>query len=305
MVELVRAEPARLTGFENAAVNQVLGENDPSEPIAGVEATEMTFGTQPFGSVQVTSACRFWCVAEVMTTPDCGRALAVPTSITVSPAAMRYGIPLIGGAPRPYGRILRPPQVTSVSPSSSTFVGRRPCDQAEKLDGNGDTSGTHLSTEKTKTPHLRGVLKRMNGLEPSTFCMARTWREATGTDWSRHSFCYAEAALVPMTATDSNRQRNLTENLTKPKPNYRRRNEMRWLTEYDYEEPVSEPEREPDPEPTPWKEERLLTRFLTVAWGAWVAAFVVALVVFFTWFVLTSGPGPGVHIDRDPPEQSP
>jgi len=53
----------------------------------------------------------------------------------------------------------------------------------------------------------------MNGLEPSTFCMARTWREATGTDWSRHSFCYAEAALVPMTATDSNRQRNLTENL--------------------------------------------------------------------------------------------
>jgi hypothetical protein len=36
-----------------------------------------------------------------------------------------------------------------------------------------DTSGTHVAIIATKTPDLRGFLKRMKGLEPSTFCMAK------------------------------------------------------------------------------------------------------------------------------------
>ena len=54
----------------------------------------------------------------------------------------------------------------------------------------------------------------MNGLEPSTFCMARTRREATGTDWRRHSWPLCGGSVHP---SDSNRQQptlNLTENLT-------------------------------------------------------------------------------------------
>jgi len=35
-----------------------------------------------------------------------------------------------------------------------------------------DTSGTHVAMTVNKTPDLRGFLKRMKGLEPSTFCMA-------------------------------------------------------------------------------------------------------------------------------------
>jgi hypothetical protein len=35
-----------------------------------------------------------------------------------------------------------------------------------------DTSGTYVAIEKTKAPGYRGLLERMNGLEPSTFCMA-------------------------------------------------------------------------------------------------------------------------------------
>jgi hypothetical protein len=38
----------------------------------------------------------------------------------------------------------------------------------------GDTSGTHVAFEATKRPLFRGLLERMKGLEPSTFCMART-----------------------------------------------------------------------------------------------------------------------------------
>ena len=37
-----------------------------------------------------------------------------------------------------------------------------------------------------KSPLSGAFSKRMNGLEPSTFCMARTRREVTGGDWSRH-----------------------------------------------------------------------------------------------------------------------
>jgi hypothetical protein len=37
---------------------------------------------------------------------------------------------------------------------------------------------------KQKTRLSGALLKRMKGLEPSTFCMARTWRELTASDQS-------------------------------------------------------------------------------------------------------------------------
>src|SRR5439155_18091447 len=48
-----------------------------------------------------------------------------------------------------------------------------------------DTSGLAAPPRPRKTPVFRGFPKRMMGLEPTTFCMARTRREATGGDWSR------------------------------------------------------------------------------------------------------------------------
>jgi hypothetical protein len=42
-------------------------------------------------------------------------------------------------------------------------------------------------TASDPPPFPAGSAKRMKGLEPSTFCMAITAREATGADWSRHS----------------------------------------------------------------------------------------------------------------------
>ena len=57
-------------------------------------------------------------------------------------------------------------------------------------------------------------MKRINGLEPSTFCMARTWREPTGADWSRHSpsLCGVSVASQRQqpTATDTVTCENLT-----------------------------------------------------------------------------------------------
>ena len=38
---------------------------------------------------------------------------------------------------------------------------------------------------RRRTPKFGSVPKRMNGLEPSTFCMARTWREVNASDKSR------------------------------------------------------------------------------------------------------------------------
>ena len=45
----------------------------------------------------------------------------------------------------------------------------------------------HLwGTAERRQPLIWLYAKRMNGLEPLTFCMARTRREVTGGDWSRH-----------------------------------------------------------------------------------------------------------------------
>jgi hypothetical protein len=43
--------------------------------------------------------------------------------------------------------------------------------------------------EQQKSPVSGAFPKRMNGLEPSTFCMAITLRVATGTDKNRHPAC--------------------------------------------------------------------------------------------------------------------
>jgi hypothetical protein len=44
-----------------------------------------------------------------------------------------------------------------------------------------------LPERRLNLPFCRHCLERMKGLEPSTFCMARTWREATGAARNRHS----------------------------------------------------------------------------------------------------------------------
>ena len=46
--------------------------------------------------------------------------------------------------------------------------------------GLGHERGTR---SRPKHPDAAWILKRMKGLEPSTFCMARTGRELTGGDW--------------------------------------------------------------------------------------------------------------------------
>ena len=55
----------------------------------------------------------------------------------------------------------------------------------------------------------------MKGLEPSTFCMARTWREATGGDWSRHS---SPLCGFPALLSVRNRQRPTWKPDRKPDP---------------------------------------------------------------------------------------
>ena len=51
--------------------------------------------------------------------------------------------------------------------------------------------------EKQERPRLQGLSsKRMMGLEPTTFCMAITVREATGADRSRHSACLGRISDV-------------------------------------------------------------------------------------------------------------
>ena len=47
-----------------------------------------------------------------------------------------------------------------------------------------ESEGTRVWTAEVG-PTTHTTYKRMKGLEPSTFCMARTWRKATGDDWSR------------------------------------------------------------------------------------------------------------------------
>ena len=54
----------------------------------------------------------------------------------------------------------------------------------------------------------------MKGLEPSTFCMAITVRDATGAVRSRHSARWCGFSTGSASGSVSNRQKNLTENLT-------------------------------------------------------------------------------------------
>ena len=69
---------------------------------------------------------------------------------------------------------------------------------------------------KQETRRFQRVLEeRMKGLEPSTFCMARTWREWTEGDRSRQSAPLCEVEASRVTAGDSNGQSNVTENVTR------------------------------------------------------------------------------------------
>jgi hypothetical protein len=58
----------------------------------------------------------------------------------------------------------------------------------------------------------------MKGLEPSTFCMARTKREMTGVDWNDRLRLLHRSRESEPTRDVSNRQPHLAENLARMKP---------------------------------------------------------------------------------------
>jgi len=59
---------------------------------------------------------------------------------------------------------------------------------------NDDLAVPELQIEATKTPASGGSRERMMGLEPTTFCLARTLRGATGGDGRRRE---ATGAATP------------------------------------------------------------------------------------------------------------
>jgi hypothetical protein len=59
----------------------------------------------------------------------------------------------------------------------------------QKVDRGEKTLVYQSYPKRVKRLILQGFFKRMIGLEPTTFCMARTWRETTGADWNRHVTC--------------------------------------------------------------------------------------------------------------------